>query len=85
MFHSGMMSGKGKYTWANGIVYEGDFLNNEIIGTGKYTWPNQALYERLIMDQSQEKFAYYEGEVFKGMRHGLGKFKSANTPLIYIG
>lgn len=78
-----MMSGKGKYIWSNGIVYEGDFFNNEIIGTGKYTWPNQTQYQRLI--DPQERKSTYEGEVFKGMRHGIGKFKSANVPIVYIG
>lgn len=34
------MTGKGKYTWANGITYEGDFLNNEINGQGVFKWPN---------------------------------------------
>ncbi len=34
----GMMNGKGKYVWTNGIIYEGDFVNNEIIGTGIYRW-----------------------------------------------
>jgi hypothetical protein len=37
-FVDGMMSGKGKYIWVNGIIYEGDFLNNEIIGSGVYRW-----------------------------------------------
>ena len=36
-----MMSGKGKYVWANGISYEGDFLNNQIIGHGVYRWVNE--------------------------------------------
>lgn len=39
-FHLGMMSGKGKYTWASGIVYEGDFVNNEITGSGIFRWPD---------------------------------------------
>jgi len=86
MFHCGMMSGKGKYTWSNGIIYEGDFLNNEIIGTGKCIWPNKPIYERLISDDdSSESYVTYEGEVFRGMRHGIGTFKSANTPIVYIG
>jgi hypothetical protein len=83
MFHCGMMSGKGKYIWKNGIIYEGDFLNNEIIGSGKYTWPNQSL--TLSVDDRLEKSATYEGEVYKGMRHGVGKFISLKTPTVYIG
>ena len=68
------MSGKGKYIWSNGIMYEGDFINNEIIGAGKYIWPEENV-----------KFSSYEGDVYKGKRHGLGTFKSGNTPNIYIG
>lgn len=41
------MSGKGKYVWANGISYEGDFLNNEITGNGTYRWPR--FVKRIIL------------------------------------
>lgn len=68
------MSGKGTYIWDNGIIYEGDFLNNEIVGTGKYLWPSK-----------QHKYSTYEGEVLKGKRHGLGTFRSGQTAIVYIG
>jgi len=84
MFHCGMMSGKGKYIWRNGIIYEGDFLNNEIIGSGKYIWPNRTPNHILSVNDSLES-ATYEGEVYKGMRNGVGKFKSFKTPTMYIG
>lgn len=47
---------------------------------------NKPIYERLISDDdSSESYVTYEGEVFRGMRHGIGTFKSANTPIVYIG
>ncbi len=70
-----MMTGKGRYIWENGIVFEGDFLNNEINGSGKYTWPSSY----------GGRSSTYEGEVFKGKRHGLGTFKSGITSNIYVG
>jgi hypothetical protein len=34
------MNGKGKYMWTSGVLYEGDFLNNEITGFGVFKWFN---------------------------------------------
>ena len=33
-----MMHGKGKYEWKNGIVFAGDFEDNNITGSGTYVW-----------------------------------------------
>ena len=35
-----MKEGKGKYTWANGDYYEGEFKNDHYNGKGKYMWAN---------------------------------------------
>jgi hypothetical protein len=44
------MSGKGKYTWAaEAIIYEGDFLNNEITGYGIYKWINEELLRSFLL------------------------------------
>lgn len=51
--------GKGKFTWASGVVYEGDFTYNNISGEGVYTWPDGSTYT---------------GCVNNGLRHGTGKF-----------
>ena len=83
-FRGGMMNGRGKYTWSNGIVYEGDFLNNEIIGTGMYIWPEKS--RQASADSTrQPKAATYEGQVYKSLRHGFGTFKSAKNSIKYIG
>ena len=36
--------GKGKFTWASGVVYDGDFTYNKIEGEGKYFWPDGSTY-----------------------------------------
>lgn len=51
--------GKGKFTWANGVIYEGDFTYNKIEGDGTYLWPDGSKYV---------------GTVINGLRHGFGKF-----------
>ena len=43
---SGLRSGKGKMTYANGTVYyEGDFLNVIHMEYGKYTFANSDVYK----------------------------------------
>ena len=37
-FMNGAMSGKGTYTWTDGVVYIGDFKDNKMQGQGSYTW-----------------------------------------------
>ena len=41
----GERNGKGKYVWANGNKYEGDWTDNMINGYGKYTWSDGRVYE----------------------------------------
>ena len=54
------MHGKGKFTWCNGIEYEGQFSDNRITGHGIYRWPDGSIYE---------------GDVKDGLRNGFGKYK----------
>jgi hypothetical protein len=37
-FQNGTMSGRGKYQWTSGTIYDGTFVNNEINGAGFYKW-----------------------------------------------
>ncbi len=41
----GVMQGKGKYTWKNGNVYEGTFVNDKICGSGRLVFGNGDIYE----------------------------------------
>lgn len=36
---------KGKHTYPNGSVYEGDFMGNDRFGQGKMIWSNGSCYE----------------------------------------
>ena len=40
-----MRNGYGVYAWANGEIYEGEFVNNKMSGKGKYSWPSGREYE----------------------------------------
>lgn len=35
-----MMNGQGRYEWADGVVYYGTIVNNQIDGVGTYQWPD---------------------------------------------
>ena len=37
-------NGKGRYEWANGASYDGDFKNGAFEGNGTYTFPSGARY-----------------------------------------
>ena len=70
-----------KYTWPDGRVYEGDWLQDKRTGKGKMTWPDGAIYEG---DWLQDKRigkgkmtwpdgAIYEGDWLQDKRTGKGK------------
>jgi len=54
----GKPNGKGKATFRNGGMYEGDWVNGKQEGYGKEFYPDGILR--------------YEGEYKKGLRHGTG-------------
>ncbi len=39
------MNGKGKYTWPDGTVYDGDWKDDIKNGEGKSTYPDGIVYE----------------------------------------
>ena len=47
------MHGKGKFTYANGNVYEGDYHNDKRHGKGKYTLANGDVYEGNFQDDKR--------------------------------
>ena len=41
----GKMNGLGRYTYANGQIYEGNYVNGVKEGKGKLTYPNGFVYD----------------------------------------
>ena len=39
-----MKNGQGKYAWANGDVYEGEFKDDVLSGMGTFTWASGKFY-----------------------------------------
>lgn len=53
------MDGKGKYTWKDGRIYEGEYIMDKKHGFGKYTWADGRVYI---------------GPWMNGKQHGEGKY-----------
>lgn len=45
-----MLHGKGKFTWDNGVVYEGEFTYNKIQGHGVYRWTDGSIYTGQVVN-----------------------------------
>jgi hypothetical protein len=58
----GRFSGEGTYKWANGAVYQGQFLNG--LRHGRGIWKSNA----------RGKGDTYEGEYCQDKKSGLGKY-----------
>jgi hypothetical protein len=79
-------TGKGKYTWFNGDVYEGDFVDGMRTGKGKLTWANGDVYEGDWVDGKRTgkgKLIWANGDVYEGdwvdsKRTGKGQFSWAS-------
>ncbi|CAI8024614.1 Radial spoke head 10 homolog B [Geodia barretti] len=69
-FHDGVMHGVGRFTWTDGLVYEGEMERSKITGRGTYTWPDESTYS---------------GGVVNGIRHGYGVYYSPVTRTTYSG
>lgn len=61
--------GNGKYTWSDGSVYEGDWIDGKMTGKGILIWPSGAKYE---------------GEFSGNYLHGHGTFTKSNG-CVYTG
>jgi len=78
--------GKGKMTYADGDVYEGEWKNNKKSGNGKMTFKNNSSYEGKWRSDNINGFGvykYYNGDVYEGLfvdgnRNGEGKMNYEN-------
>lgn len=72
--------GKGKYTWSNGDVYDGEWKHERQCGQGRFTFNTGGYYEGEWEDDEQHGFGrledmngVYEGEFRHDKRHGKGR------------
>jgi hypothetical protein len=68
-FNDSKLSGKGKFTWANGDQYDGDIANGILHGRGRYVWKSGEEYIGNYIDGKREgygEFKYVDGTLFKG-------------------
>jgi hypothetical protein len=78
---SGKPHGKGKHTWPNGEVYDGQWKDDKGHGEGKHTWPSGAVYDGQWQDGKHHgtgKYTWPDGAVYDGQwqdgkHHGTGK------------
>jgi hypothetical protein len=47
---NGLMHGKGKTTWSDGTVFEGDWVHGKLQGKGKVTVADGSVYEGGFID-----------------------------------
>ena len=80
------VTGKGKYVWASGDVYEGDWVNSERTGKGKITLADGGVYEGDYVNGERTgkgKYVWADGDVYEGdwvngERTGQGKHVRAD-------
>ena len=63
------MHGKGKYTWANGNMYEGDYQTEKKHGKGTLTWANGDIYRGDFKDDKMHgkgTFIFISGGMYEG-------------------
>jgi hypothetical protein len=82
------VNGKGKYTYASGGVYEGDWKDGKRTGKGKYTWADGGVYEgdwKYGMRTGKGKYTWANGDVYEGdwidgeLRKGKYTYASGNV------
>jgi hypothetical protein len=59
----GMRHGKGRLTFANGDVYQGDFADDQMHGQGRYMYSNRSIYDGSFVEGQQHGSGTYEWAV----------------------
>ncbi|PIN08105.1 Phosphatidylinositol-4-phosphate 5-kinase [Handroanthus impetiginosus] len=91
-FKGSIPHGKGKYTWSDGTVYEGDWEEGKMTGKGKIFWPSRATYEGDFSGGYLHGFGTFicsDGSIYEGFwkmnsQHGIGKKQYPNSK-VYDG
>ena len=83
------LQGRGKYEWADGRVYEGEWSKDEMNGSGVYTWPDgKRFVGEFINGKKQgwgvieEKEGTYAGQWMNSLKHGPGKYTYPNGRIV---
>ena len=85
-------NGVGVFTWSNGDVYEGEYLDGMRNGNGLFIWADGKKYEGDFVDDMREGTGrlewadgtFYEGGFVNGKMHGKGRIVWSNGE-IYVG
>merc|ERR1712107_885863 len=65
----GYRHGKGQFCWADGSIYDGDFVENDIDGDGHYTWSNNCEFKgqwRRNQMHGTGVFTWSDGQTYEG-------------------
>ena len=81
-YTGGAGSGRGKYVYPSGAVYEGEFMDDKMHGRGNYVYADGHVYEGEYKDDKMHgrgNYVYpngnvYEGEFMDDNRLGQGKY-----------
>lgn len=81
--YDGQKDGIGRFEWASGAVYEGDFVEDRLEGSGYFRWPCGSSYEGTWRDGRMHGFGLfrwadgrsYEGEYKNDFKDGQGIFR----------
>jgi len=90
------LNGKGKMTYVNGDIYEGDWVDNKRNGKGKYTYFDNDSVKEYEGDWADDERTgkgketlfngdIYEGDFVDGERNGKGKYTSAENGYVIEG
>ena len=82
--------GRGKCTYKNGDVYDGDFFNDLKHGNGTYLYSDGCSYQGTWNNDKEDGFGVftyacgdvYEGEMRRGKFHGVGKVTSVRGKVL---
>ncbi|XP_024959323.1 phosphatidylinositol 4-phosphate 5-kinase 8-like isoform X2 [Cynara cardunculus var. scolymus] len=84
--------GRGKYTWSDGTVYEGSWVEGKMTGVGRITWSSEASYEGDFSGGYLDGFgtltnpdgSTYIGSWRLNIQHGFGRRQYSNSD-VYDG